>query len=187
MNKNKILSTYQIFCQNSTDINEHLPALRKYSSKCNHITEMGVRKVFSTWAFLAGLVDQGGGTLHSIDYTHPSNSGGAGTGLEEAIAACDGEEIEFVFFEEDTTKIDIQKTDLLFIDTDHFYEQLKSELKLHSSKVGKYIILHDTESCKTELSPAISEFLEKHKEWNILEHFSNNNGLTILEKNNGKN
>jgi len=183
MNKDKILMTYQRLCATPTDINEHLPALRKYSFNCAHITEMGVRSVFSTWGFLAGLMDRGGGVLHSIDITHPSKCGGAGTGLELVNNVCEGEEIEFRFFEESSLEIDIQKTDLLFLDTLHFYVQLKAELELHFSKVEKYIILHDTDSCKGELKPAIDEFLEKNKEWKVVEHFSNNNGLTILERN----
>ena len=32
------------------------------------------------------------------------------------------------------------------------------------------------------LSQAIDEFLEKNKEWQLLEKFTNNNGLTILYK-----
>ena len=64
----------------------------------------------------------------------------------------------------------------------HYYKQLKAELELHHSKVEKYIILHDTESCKMELGQAILEFLKKNEEWTIIEHFSNNNGLTVLGK-----
>lgn len=36
-----------------SDINQHIPAIIEYGSKCNHITEMGVRWVVSTWAWLA--------------------------------------------------------------------------------------------------------------------------------------
>ena len=32
------------------------------------------------------------------------------------------------------------------------------------------------------LGPAIDEFLSYHKEWYILERYTNNNGLTILAK-----
>jgi hypothetical protein len=35
-----------------SDINEHIPALVEYASECEHITEMGVRAITSTWAFL---------------------------------------------------------------------------------------------------------------------------------------
>ena len=38
--------------QTPSDINEHIPTLIKYGQECNHITEMGVRGIISTWAFL---------------------------------------------------------------------------------------------------------------------------------------
>jgi len=38
----------------SADIREHLYTLKNYAEKSRHITEMGVRGVVSTWAFLAG-------------------------------------------------------------------------------------------------------------------------------------
>ena len=48
------------------------------------------------------------------------------------------------FFVADTRQLEIEETDLLFIDTWHDYLQLKKELFRHSNKVKKYIILHDT-------------------------------------------
>ena len=36
-----------------SDINEHIPALINYAQQCDHITEMGVRWIVSTWAFMA--------------------------------------------------------------------------------------------------------------------------------------
>ena len=34
-----------------SDINEHFPAIIKYGQECDHITEMGVRSINSTWAW----------------------------------------------------------------------------------------------------------------------------------------
>ena len=39
-------------CNSPSDINEHLPTLKRYADECEHITEMGVRWVVSTYAFL---------------------------------------------------------------------------------------------------------------------------------------
>ena len=99
--------------------------------------------------------------------------------------------------------------DLTFIDTWHVYGQLKRELEKFSKVTNKYIIMHDTtidgykgetirfkqsaeeQSKKTGipvdeinkgLVPAITEFLESNKNWKIRESFTNNNGLTVLEK-----
>jgi|2_EtaG_2_1085320.scaffolds.fasta_scaffold12878_2 hypothetical protein len=182
MKSDEITKYYEQMHNTPSDINEHLPTLRKYASKCKHITEMGVRQVFSTWGLIAGLMDAGGGVLKSMDIMHPSQTGGHGTGLDPAINSCSGEQIKFSFSIENSLDVDIEKTDLLFIDTVHVYKQLKAELDLHHSKVEKYIILHDTESCKRELGHAVLEFLKKNEEWTIIEHFSNNCGLTVLEK-----
>ena len=44
---------YNNLVNTPSDINEHLPTLRKYAEECDHITEMGVRWIVSTYAFLA--------------------------------------------------------------------------------------------------------------------------------------
>lgn len=49
---NKINQKYIEQMQISSDINEHIETLYNYALQANHITEMGVRFVSSTWAFL---------------------------------------------------------------------------------------------------------------------------------------
>lgn len=116
---------------------------------------------------------------------------------------CKKYNIEFEFILGDSLKIDILNTDLLFIDTLHTYNQLLGELKKHSINVNKWIILHDTVSfgsCdehiyehaseivknttsdKKGLIEAVNDFLKENKNWIIKEVFTNNNGLTILER-----
>ena len=97
----------------------------------------------------------------------------------------------------DSSSVEIEETDLLFIDTLHRYGQLKIELEKHASKCKKYIILHDTtlfafedegidyiktnlDNSKIGLWPAVEEFLQKNQNWYIVEKRSNNNGLTVL-------
>jgi hypothetical protein len=107
---------------------------------------------------------------------------------------CDELNISFEFHIADVLDITIENTDLLFIDTYHEYNQLKNELKLHSKKVNKYLIFHDTttfgingetfkEPNTVGILPAINEFLSESLEWTLIEKFENNNGLIILEKN----
>lgn len=174
---------FSMFCNAPTDINEHLPTLKKYSTGLNHVVEMGVRGIVSTWAFLSARPKK----LTSIDIEHPSKSGGnLNLVIQEAIK----ENIEFNFIQGDTTKLEIDECDLLFIDTWHVYDQLKIELSLHGNKAKKFIIFHDTETFGTRgetpgyqgLIPAIEEFLNDNKHWKIKEIFKNNNGLTILER-----
>jgi hypothetical protein len=99
--------------------------------------------------------------------------------------------------------------DLVFIDTWHVYGQLKRELQKFGPLTKQYIIMHDTEidgingesiRCDMDMNlqstesgipveeisrgiqPAINEFLIDHPNWILLEHFQNNNGLTILQR-----
>jgi hypothetical protein len=185
---------YEDLCQTRSDINEHLPTLKKYSEECEHITEMGVRWVVSTYAFLASRPKR----LLSIDMQSPSNWN---VSLEPVVNFANDINCNFNFWLANNLEIEIEETDLLFIDTWHSYKQLKSELELHASKVKKYIILHDTvlfgtndelnsydawgwenEYEKKGLLPAIDEFLHNNKNWIKHEVFENNNGLIILKR-----
>lgn len=159
---------------NATDIIEHLPTLVKLSQECSRITEMGVRDCVSTWAFIEGL-KKTKGKLVSIDLNYPPKENLA---LVEKV--CKDLEIKFEFRQGDTRKIEIEETDLLFIDTNHTYAHLADELALHKNKTKKYLVFHDTESCP-ELWMAIGALMYEGK-WKIKEHYQNNNGLTICER-----
>lgn len=183
-------------CNSPSDINEHLSTLKEYTSKVNHVTEMGVRGVTSTFAFLMGKPK----TLISIDIQHPSKFPGGQANLDLVKQYADESGVDFMFQLGDTTKVNIDPTDFLFIDTWHAYKQLKKELALHHSKVSKYIGFHDTTSFATTdessyevwgddwkgegigLWRAIEEFLAEHPEWQIDIRKTNNNGLTILKR-----
>ena len=98
---------------------------------------------------------------------------------------------------------------MTFIDTWHVYPQLKRELDKFSVITNKYIIMHDTtideivgetirnkwnaveqsqstgftvEDINTGLGKAIDEFLIANPQWKLLEKYTNNNGLTVLER-----
>jgi hypothetical protein len=171
---------YEAAVKTPNDIYQHIPTLRKYATSCDYITEMGVRSLVSTWAFLKAHPK----SLISIDIEKCP--------YEEAERLAKNAGIKFKFIQGDTTKISIAPTDLLFIDTWHVYEQLKKELDLHSGKVRKYIILHDTtifgKNGETEghrgLWPAVEEFIKANPAWTIKERYTNNNGLTVLTKRN---
>jgi hypothetical protein len=111
-----------------SDINEHLPTIIKYGQECDHITEMGVRSVLSTWGWLAAAPKT---KLISYDLYNPSRWGGDIKEVEETAKTYG---LNFKFIEANVLEIDIEETDLLFIDTWHHYNQLKAELKKHSSK-----------------------------------------------------
>ncbi len=171
---------YNQKCSIPSDINEHLPTLKKYAEECEHITEMGVRWVVSTYAFLMGKPKK----MISYDINGI---------IWQPIADMVKADTNFIFEIADTTNLTIEETDLLFIDTLHNYNQIKIELELHGNKSRKYIIFHDTTTFELigesyqgtyerGIWYAIEEFLQENPHWEILERYTNNNGLTILKR-----
>ena len=156
-----------------SDINEHIATMHKYANECNHITEFGVRTGVSTWAWLASRAK----VIRCFDIENIINN------LEIHFQSAKDTQKDFTFTCVNTIadKLEIEQTDLLFIDTDHTYEQCSKELKMHGHKVNKYLMFHDTTLC-VELNKAIEEFLKENQNWKVKEIFTNNNGLTILEK-----
>ncbi len=174
------------------DIYEHLPVLKQYGEECKHITEMGVRWGASTLGFIMAKPER------LISYDIQS------TPEIENIMTESVKLINHTFQLGDTLQIEIEPTELLFIDTLHTYNQLIAELRRHESNVSKYIILHDTTTfgridenlyqhaselvkgqttIKTGLRTAMEDFLVENTNWVILEDKTNNNGLTILKRN----
>jgi hypothetical protein len=189
----KILEKYLQHKKTVSDINQHLETLYILGKECSHITEMGVRGVSSTWPLVYSRPDK------MISYDIKKNSN-----IDEVINLCDEYSINYSFQEKDVLEIEIETTELLFIDTLHTYNQLSKELEIHSKKVSKYIVLHDTthfgrideviyshasdtikksQTTKQGLMTAIEDFLltELGQSWEIFRVYTNNNGLTILK------
>ena len=94
----------------------------------------------------------------------------------------------FQFHCADVLTVDIEPTDLLFIDTLHTYGQLRAELTRHSDAVRNWIIVHDTETFGVNgehgergIMPAIEEF-DSAGAFRITERFANNHGLIVMER-----
>jgi tetratricopeptide (TPR) repeat protein len=180
--KHMIEKEFAAMATTPSDIHEHLPVLYELAKECNHIIEMGVRTGVSTRAFLR--VDA---RLISYDIVTDQK-------VVDLINEAKKAGKDATFIEADVLKIDIEETDLLFIDTWHTYEQLKQELALHGNKSRKYMVFHDTNTfgLKNEggeaygtsqgLLPAIIEFLMVNPHWRFKKFLTNNNGLTVLER-----
>jgi hypothetical protein len=189
----KILEKYNQHKSTYSDINEHLETLYNLGKECSHITEMGVRWVSSTWP----LVYSNPKKMISYDILKNPN-------IVEVINLCNEYSINYSFEEKDVLQLEIEPTELLFIDTLHTYNQLIKELEIHSNKVSKYIVLHDTEhfgrvdevvyqhasnvikeapSTKAGLMTAVEDFLltELGQSWELFRVYKNNNGLTVLK------
>lgn len=189
-------------CVNPSDINEHLPTLARYASQCKHVTECGPRYFITSYALAHGLRNQKDSVFVQVDNTNNISS----NSFKEE---CEKEGVCVRFHNSSSLQCPIETTDLLFIDTWHVYGQLKRELARWNEYVAKYIIMHDTtidewagETIRLKWNPkeqsrasgipvheitkgvwpAIREFLKEHPEWVLRERYSNNNGLTILER-----
>lgn len=199
-----IKTKYEILCNANSDINEHLPTLYKYATECESIIELGVRGVISSFAFVYGLLNNNSNNkkilLNDISECN----------INELLSRTKGLKIDIDYKWINDLDLEItNNVDLTFIDTWHVYGQLKRELQKFSKVTNKYIIMHDTtvdeyygETIRCNMNvkqqslesgfpeneitiglwPAVTEFLENNSNWKIKERFTNNNGLTILEK-----
>lgn len=163
-----------------SDIQEHLQTLFDLSSKCKVVVELWVRTWLSTIALLAGLGKWS--KLISYDYEiYPE--------VAEIISLAEQGCKDFDLIKWDTREIEIPECDLLRIDTQHDWEQLRIELERHWNKAKKYLAFHDifTFGLKGEtkdewLLPAILDFLAENHHWKIQKAYRNNNWLLILQR-----
>lgn len=167
---------YRELCVTHTDIHEHLPLLWLLGKECNHITEFGTRAGNSLVAFMRAKPKR----LVCYDLARYPY-------IDEYYRMAGS--IDFDFYRQNVLAVDIEPTDMLFIDTLHTYDQLRAELQRHSCQVKKYIVIHDTTTYAEKgedkwsrgLWPAIEEFLERGT-FKVKHRRENNNGLTVLER-----
>jgi cephalosporin hydroxylase len=167
---------YEENCRGPSDIHVLLPTLYAYARKISHVTEFGVRSGCSTSAFLAARPKRF--VAYDLFRSH------------EVDLLMEAAETPFVFHQANVLEVDIEPTDLLFIDTDHTFDQLDAELRRHASQVSHYIIMHDTVgfdtydvySGKEGLGRAWREFLQRESSWSIDFHDERSSGLTVLAK-----
>jgi cephalosporin hydroxylase len=189
-----------------SDIHEHLPTLYNYAKECNSVIELGVRGCVSSWSFVCGLLDnakENSDRKILFNDIEPCP-------IDELLYITNGLPIKVEYQWRNDLNLEVNTNyDLTFIDTWHVYGQLKRELEKFSPLTNKYIIMHDTtvdeiygetlrmnmnaiqqheetgfpiEEINCGLWIAVEEFLETHPEWKLKERFTNNNGLTILER-----
>jgi hypothetical protein len=187
INKGKIMTHLEegndilnYYIQANLDISEHLSTLKRYSSQCNSVLELGVRFMTSSLALLLGTPKE----MISVDIVSPTeylHDNGKMLFFIESLAKEVGTTFQFI----KANDLDLEfegMFDLVFIDTDHTSDQLRKELNKYAPICNKWIILHDTVSCRDELKPAIEEFLMNNHDWKIEAEYLNNNGLMVLEK-----
>lgn len=144
----------------------------RYANQVNSIVEFGVYTGLSTTAFLSGFPKK----LRSYDITDKYL-----TILDELNHFASINNIDFKFQIGNSLEIEIEETDLLFIDTVHKKFHTLGELQRHSSKAKKYIILHDTRAWPGVFEAAF-EFLVNDHNWHIVEHCNKDSGLLVLKR-----
>ena len=175
--------------ETKSDINEHLETLRAYARECDHVTEMGCWRGYSACALLNGLMDVSGGKLVVYDFDQDYLDR-----VEKKLRPVVPDNVEMELNLDSTIRpdLEIEETDLLFIDTLHTYDQLLKELKQHHEKVRKYILLHDVVSFgvvgEDRKSPGLQDAYEDFLDevaggvWEVRAIHENNNGLAILQR-----
>ena len=141
-------------------------------SGLDSITEFGHYQGCSTAVWLKCLPKK----LISIDYATYLPQ-------EEYKAIARELDIDFRIIIEDDLKVDIDETDLLFIDTMHTEDHTYLELKKHSNKVKKYIAFHDVNPEKFTTQKGIDRWLsEESTKWEKIYHDVDDCGFLVLKK-----
>jgi hypothetical protein len=145
---------------------------QRYASQVDSIVEFGVYTGLSTCAWLAGNPKK----LRSYDITDTYLSV-----LDELKHCAVANNTDFEFAIANSLEVDIERCDLLFIDTVHKYDHCLAELDRHGKQAGRYIILHDPSDWPGVFQATI-QWLHYNRDWHIVEHCNRGSGLVVLER-----
>lgn len=185
-----LVSRYEALCQSSVDMRVHMPTFVNAVKELNATTviELGVRYGHSTIAWLYGLKNQG--HLWSVDCSFPVPADVNSRSPLDSVNLLDpqgplGVQDHWTFILGYDTWDSVlgvlpkKDVDIIFIDTNHVYEETLVELELYYPRVraGGRMYLHDTniETTGNAVTPqppypvrtAVEEFCAaKNLEWN---------------------
>lgn len=170
---------YNKILEIESDIKDLLPVLYNYAYKCDSVIELGVRTGLSTRVFLNTNLKK----LTSLDLSEDYY-------VRDLFNVADiiKRNYKYIIHDSKTYPIDTNY-DLLFIDTEHTFDQLSAELNHYHNYINKYIIIHDVfiygtlpDNPNVGLLPAIFNFILQNSQWKIENYNINSNGLLILER-----
>ena len=172
-----MVEQYKKILAKRTDIQDHLGVIRGLAMQCPRVVEFGLRTGVTTTAMLDGTKTK----VWSYDINKCTDAVSAMSRLGKG---------RFTFIQGNSMDVEIPECDMLLIDSKHDYAVLIRELNLHEDKVEHWIVMHDTHTFAKKgetlgdpgLQKAIDEFLGKKRDWKLLLHLPNQNGLTILER-----
>ena len=201
-----IKTKYEKLCNETSDVNEHLPTLYNYAKECESVLELGAGNMISSYALIYGLLNNSQNTNKRHILLNDINECNISCIMDDVVDLNINIEHAWV----NDLDLPVRKNyDLTVVDTWRVYGQIKRELQYFSTVTNKYIIilgtsidslrgetmrrkinLEDTakNSCysvgevKKGLLPAIVEFINENNGWKFKEQFPNTCGLTVLEK-----
>jgi len=170
---------YNRILQTPNGIKKNVSVLYELAKECKHITEFGDGSGVSTTAFL-----NTDATLRTYENEKKALVDNL---FKKAISQ--GKDVKY--YQSENTMVDIEQTDLLYIDTYHEYHHLQSQLSLHHQKVKKYLVFNGTcqyafqgESPDSKgILVCIIDFITNNSEWKFRKVETSSDGLVILERN----
>lgn len=188
----KLEEFYTRGCLAKRAMSPHLPRLRELATGLDVAIEFGVKGGASSSALLLGA-------KRVISY--------------DILATPDARRLQVIagarwdYRIEDSRLAQFGACDLLFVDSQHDYAQVKAELEAHASKVRRWLIFHDSitfgsigahgetgqhlwqyergMSVPPEalgIRPAVDEMMASDPSWRIAKHYTDSHGLLVLER-----
>jgi cephalosporin hydroxylase len=181
MNLDVLTERYELLKEKNSDIGHYMDDLVNacVQTDAHTVIELGVRYGASTIAFLYGLYGEDDAALWSVDCSFPVTDPETGLELLSSQGSLGCVDYWVFLLGYDTNALILESLpdtcDLLFIDTNHVYEETLLELELYRQRVspGGLILLHDTfiETTGNDPKPeptlwpvrrAVEEFCTKH-------------------------
>lgn len=167
-----IQEAFDFVVQKPRDMDQHLHTLEEYASKCQHVTDISIRR-----ESIVALLASSAKTVRSYN---PE--------IEPVSDYCLAQHADSSRWTGDPSTVkEIEPTELLFLNTRHTYSQVYQELVTFAPKISKYIILHNTkifaekgEDGQRGILAAVRDFLRKNPQWSVIFHTNEQYGLTIL-------
>lgn len=167
---------YQAACTTPSPLQLHLPVLCDLARECKHVTDVGTGEGKAALAFLWAQPN----TLVCVDVVQHS--------FVESLKSMAGT-TQLTFHRADSMEIDLDETDLLFLDTRHDGPLLQEELRRHANKVRKYLVLHGTakyaDQGETQTQPGIKRVIDEFLTGNtfrVQQVFEEGEGLNVLAR-----
>ena len=207
-----LMGAYKQFYEMKSEINEHLPTLYSLSKQCDSICELGVCHGKSSRAFLASgtklrSYDVWIDPMVEKLFKYSQKIGNDVKYVKKNSIHADIEECDMLFIDtwhhyyQLRKELNVHHTKvkkwIVMHDTvsfgstgEVFASWGNGNGKYESQGIGASIeyeqLCSDLDTDKIDdigINSAIFEFLSEHPEWVVKKHYKNNNGLTILEKN----